>query len=192
MDTQIEDFCPTDKADWRAWLEKQHDKQDAVWLIYYKKKSIRYNLSWSEAVDEALCFGWIDSTRRTLDEERFMQYFTPRKPKSTWSKINKDKVALLIQNNQMAPAGLKSIEIAKQNGSWSALDDVENLVMPDDLDLALNQHEGAMEFYQGQSKSMKKQLLYWVYSAKREATRKKRITEIAESATKGEKPKHFG
>jgi uncharacterized protein YdeI (YjbR/CyaY-like superfamily) len=149
------------------------------------------SLSWSEAVDEALCFGWIDSTKKTIDEERYMQYFSRRKPSSTWSKINKDKVAQLTRENLMEEAGFDSIATAKQNGTWSLMDDVENLIMPADLSIALKANEGSMAFFQRQTKSIKKGMLHWVVAAKRVETRKKRIAEIAQSAAKGIRPSQF-
>ncbi|MDW7690945.1 YdeI/OmpD-associated family protein [Flammeovirgaceae bacterium SG7u.111] len=188
---EIETYCPKSRTDWRKWLEKNHQSAQSVWLVYFKSSTKVASLSWSEAVDEALCFGWIDSTKKTIDEERYMQYFSRRKPNSMWSKINKEKVAKLIQNNLMAKAGFDSIEIAKQNGSWTILDEVEALVIPEDLKEELANHKGVMEYFESLSKSIKKMLLYWVISAKRAETRQKRILEVAESASKNLKPKHF-
>jgi len=186
-----ETFCPKSPNDWRKWLKKHHQTKQSIWLIYYKKSSKVPSLSWSEAVDQALCFGWIDSTKKTIDEERYMQYFSKRKPKSNWSKINKEKVTQLIQNGLMMKAGSDSIDIAKQNGSWTILDDVENLIMPEDLKKALDKNKGSMEFFLCQPKSIKKQMLHWVTFAKREETRKKRIAELAQSAAEGKRPKQF-
>ena len=186
-----ENFCPASKEDWRNWLVLNHKKKEAIWLIFYKKTSPNCNLSWSDAVDEALCFGWIDSTKRSIDSEKYKQYFTQRKTKSNWSKVNKDKVKILINQGLMADAGYKSIEIAKENGSWTILDDVEALVVPDDLKTAFANFKGAQEFFNGLSNSVKKGLLYWVISAKRDETRRNRILEIAENASKKIKPKPF-
>ena len=187
----VEDYCPENKQDWRKWLELNHDKKDAVWLVFYKKKSPNYNLSCSDSVDEALCFGWIDSTKRTIDTERYMQYFSRRKPKSIWSKINKDKVDYLTSENLMQEAGYKSIELAKKNGSWSMIDEVEALVIPKDLKKEFDKRKGALEYYESLSKSAKKILLGWVILAKRTETRQKRIIEIAENASRKLKPKQF-
>lgn len=186
-----EEFCPVDQSDWRKWLEVNHQTKDSVWLIFYKKKAPKFNLSWSDSVDEALCFGWIDSTKRTLDHERYKQYFSKRKTKSNWSKVNKDKVESLIENGLMQEAGLESIRTAKENGSWKLLDAAEDLIIPEDLKAALAHSEGAMEFFEGLSKSAKKILLYWVSSAKRKETREKRILEIVENAQENLKPKQF-
>ncbi|GJM35836.1 MAG: hypothetical protein DHS20C18_48370 [Saprospiraceae bacterium] len=188
---EIEKFCPKSQTDWRQWLEKNHQSKQSVWLVYYRFSTKIASISWSEAVDEALCFGWIDSTKKTIDKERYMQYFSKRKPNSTWSKINKEKVATLIQNNLMTKAGFDSIETAKQNGTWLIMDDIEKLIIPEDLSIALNENERSMDFFQSQSKSIKKTMLHWVVMAKRIETRKKRIAEIARSATKGERPKQF-
>ena len=118
----VEEYCPNDKQNWRNWLQSNHNKKDAVWLIFYKKKSPNYNLSWSESVDEALCFGWIDSVKKTIDSEKYKQYFSKRKVKSNWSKVNKDKVQTLIEqglddavlNEQLKPENL--IAAAIENG----------------------------------------------------------------------------
>lgn len=187
----LETFCPADKQQWRAWLQENHEKEPSVWLIYYKMKSGMSTLSWSDAVDEALCFGWIDSTRKTLDDEKFMQFFCKRKPKSGWSKINKEKIERLTAEGWMAPAGLKAIEIAKENGSWALLDEVEKMTIPEDLEKALKDHPGAEAFFGGLTKSVTKMMLHWVVTAKRPETRQKRINEIAESAAQQLKPKQF-
>lgn len=187
----IEDYCPSDKQDWRKWLDLNHNKKEAVWLIFYKKKSPNYNLSWSESVDEALCFGWIDSTKKTIDTEKYIQYFSKRKAKSNWSKINKDKVKTLVEQKLMKEEGYKSIEIAKENGSWTLLDEVEALIIPEDLKGEFENHEGSMKYFNNLSKSAKKILLYWIVSAKRKETRQKRVLEIAENASENLKPKQF-
>lgn len=176
-----DDYCPQNKKDWRKWLELNHNKKEGVWLIFYKTKSPNHNLSWSESVDEALCFGWIDSTKRKIDDEKYKQYFSKRKAISNWSKINKDKVKNLIDQGLMSEAGYKSIEIAKENGSWTILDAVEALVVPEDLKKALANVKGAMEYFDSLSKSDKKFLLYRIVSAKRSETRQKRIAEVVES-----------
>ncbi|CAM3328511.1 YdeI/OmpD-associated family protein [Zobellia roscoffensis] len=188
---ETEHFCPSDPQEWRAWLETNHVQKDSVWLIIHKKKSACPNLSWSEAVDHALCFGWIDSIKKTIDSEKYKQYFGKRKAKSNWSRINKEKVVYLTEQNLMTKAGLQSITIAKTNGSWSILDHIEALIIPEDLAVALEEREGSNAYFEGLSKSAKKILLHWVVSAKRPETREKRILEIAENASKDQKPKPF-
>lgn len=186
-----EEYCPEDQQDWRKWLELNHDKKESVWLIFYKKESPNHNLSWSESVDEALCFGWIDSTKKTIDNNQYKQYFSKRKAKSNWSKVNKDKVKVLMDQGLMTEAGYNSIEIAKENGSWTILDEVEALITPEDLKEAFTNYEGAIEYFNGLSKSVKKTLLYWIVSAKRKETRQKRILEIVENANEHSLPKPF-
>lgn len=188
---EAETFCPASRQEWRQWLEENHQSKPSIWLIYYKKKSNQPTLSYSEAVDEALCYGWIDSIKKKLDEDRFTQFFCKRKPSSGWSKVNKGKISVLIEQGLMMPAGLKSIEIAKQNGSWVILDEVEELKIPADLALAFKSKKGAQDFFVSLSKSLQKQMLQWVAFAKRAETRQKRIDEIAELAFQGLKPPQF-
>lgn len=142
-------------------------------------------------MDEALCFGWIDSTKRTIDDEKYKQYFSKRKAKSNWSKINKDKVKTLIDQGLMEESGFKSIEVAKENGSWTILDEIEALIIPEDLEAAFENYKGAKEYFDHLSKSAKKILLHWIISAKRKETREKRVLEIAENASNKLKPKQF-
>ncbi|MDO6739162.1 YdeI family protein [Wenyingzhuangia sp. 2_MG-2023] len=186
-----EDYCPSNQQDWREWLELNHTNKESVWVIFYKKSSANVNLSWSESVDEALCFGWIDSTKKTIDNEKYRQYFSKRKAKSNWSKVNKEKVKTLIEQGLMREEGYKSIEIAKENGSWTILDEVEALVIPTDLHEEFLNYKGSMEFFNSLSNSAKKILLYWIVSAKRKETRQKRILEIVENASNNLKPKQF-
>jgi len=188
---EIEKFCPESRADWRTWLEENHQSKHSVWLVYYRVSTKIPSISWSDAVDEALCFGWIDSTKKTIDEEKYMQYFSRRKPKSMWSRINKEKVVKLIKDNLMTKAGFDSIETAKKNGSWTMLDEVESLIIPEDLKKELANHKGSTEYFDSLSKSSKKILLHWVVFAKRSETRQKRILEIAENASMKLKPKQF-
>ncbi len=188
---EAEEICPKSEEEWREWLELNHKRKDAVWLVFYKKSNPNFNLSWSESVDQALCFGWIDSTKKTIDKERFKQYFSKRKPKSNWSKVNKDKIKNLIDQKLMKEAGYKSIEIAKENDSWAILDIVERLEIPEDLEQELRIQKGAMQYFESLNKSSKKVLLYWVVSAKRDNTRNKRISEIVENASLQMKSKQF-
>jgi len=187
----IETYYPTSRADWRKWLVKNHETKQSVWLLFYNKKSEKVSISWSDAVNEALCFGWIDSKKQTIDEFSYRQYYSKRKPNSTWSKINKEKIEQLVKNGLMSKSGLKSIEIAKQNGFWTILDEVEQLIVPKDLKEVLTSYNNAFEYFDSQSKSSKKMLLYWVASAKRPKTRQKRIEEISKLASNGQKPKQF-
>lgn len=186
-----ETFYPETKKQWRDWLIKNHMRNDGIWLIQYNKKSSKPSLSWSDAVDEALCFGWIDSLKKKLDDESSIQYFGKRKPKSTWSKINKQKVEKLTAEKRMSKAGLETITIAKENGSWEILDSVEELIIPDDLMHELSARPNAAEFFESLSKSVKKMMLQWIVLAKKPETRQKRILAIAESAALRMKPKGY-
>ena len=188
---QIKTYCPGSQSEWREWLEKNHQSEQSVWVIYYTKKSNIPSINWSEAVDEALCFGWIDSTRKTIDAVSFMQFFSKRKPKSNWSKINKEKVQQLIDSNRMAKAGIESIETAKQNGYWTILEEVEELIIPHDLEIAFEKHTGSKDYFMSLSKSTRKILLSWIVLARRQDTRQKRIDEVAENAARHLKPKHL-
>lgn len=188
---EAETFYPKTKADWRKWLAKNHNSQQAVWLLQYKKNSGHPSLSWSDAVDEALCYGWIDSVRRTIDEHSYIQFFTRRKPNSTWSKINKEKIERLTADGKMTEVGLACIAIAKQNGSWTMLDEVEELIIPADLVQAFQDAPGAEEFFLSLSKSVRKAMLQWLVLAKREATRTKRVQEIVLLMVSKQRPKQF-
>lgn len=184
-------FYPKNRQEWREWLEKNHQTEQSILLLCYKMKAGIPTINWSDAVDEALCFGWIDSTRTSLDDDRFIQYFCRRKPKSNWSKINKDKVDRLISEGLMMPAGLASIEIAKQNGSWTILDTVEELTLPEDLIEQLGNRPGSEDFFHSLSKSVRKSILYRIVQAKRPETRQKRISEIVELLAQKQKPPQF-
>lgn len=191
MSEEIAIFYPENNQQWRQWLQENHDSKQAVWVVFYKKSSGKPTISWSDAVNEALCFGWIDSKKISIDSERSHQFFSKRKAKSNWSKINKEKIQWLIESGLMTKAGYESVEIAKQNGSWTILDSVEELIIPEDLEEAFQLYEGSQDFFLGLSKSVRKMMLYWVISAKRPETRQNRITEIVESAARKLKPKQF-
>lgn len=186
-----ETFYPETQEQWRNWLIENHTRDNGIWLVQYNKKSGKPSVSWSDAVDEALCFGWIDSLKKKLDDESSIQYFGKRKPKSTWSKINKLKIEKLTAENRMSKAGLDIITLAKENGSWEILDSVEELTIPEDLLLELSKKTDATEFFLSLSKSAKKMMLQWIVLAKRPETRQKRILEIADAAEKKIKPKQF-
>lgn len=164
--------------EWRTWLHKNHHSSKGIYLIFYKVSSDYESMRWEEAVQVAICYGWIDSTVKKIDEHQRRQLFTPRKDKSVWSKLNKTYIEKLIQENTMHESGLRKIEIAKQNGSWNSLDEVENHVIPEDLQLAFNDNPKAWSNYQSFSPSYRKSYLYWLNQAKRIETRDKRIKEI--------------
>lgn len=165
-------------TDWRNWLLQHHNNSAGVYLIFYKVDSPEPSMRWEEAVKVALCFGWIDSTVKRIDDSKRRQLFTPRKPKSVWSALNKSYIKELINNGLMHKSGLNKIEAAKHDKSWFALDNVENLIIPEDLAKAFNSNTMAFSNYQKFSKSYKKGYLYWLFTAKRQETRQKRINEI--------------
>jgi len=191
MENEIETFYPKSRKEWREWLQNHHDKKKSVWLIYYKKKSNVPTVIYSEAVDEALCFGWIDSKAKPIDEHTFMQFFSRRKEKSVWSKVNKEKIDRLTKEGLMTKAGFEIIEIAKQNGSWTILDEAEALIIPDDLEIEFQKRPAAKDYFLSLSRSDKRNILQWLVLAKRQETREKRITEIVELAAINQKPKQF-
>jgi uncharacterized protein YdeI (YjbR/CyaY-like superfamily) len=175
-------FYAPDAAAWRAWLETNHQSVKAVWLIYYKKESGLSRVSYDDAVDEAICFGWIDSVIKKIDEFRSVQYFSPRKPKSNWSRVNKMRVERLEKAGKLMSAGLKMIELAKQSGTWSALDEVENLEIPADLQDALASNQLAAQNFDAFARTYKRGILEWLLSAKRPETRQQRIEKIVSMA----------
>lgn len=166
-----------DRKAWRRWLEQNHAASPGVWLIFYKKASGKATVTYGEAVEEALCFGWIDSIVKTLDEHRYIQLFTPRKPRSGWSKTNKDRIEQLVNEGLMTSAGLEKIEAAKRDGSWTHLDAVEALMVPTDFRKALAANKRARENFERFPPGKKKQLLYRINNAKRPETRRKTIEE---------------
>ncbi len=174
-----------DRAAWRAWLETNGETTSAVWLVYFKKGSGQPSITWDEAVEEALCFGWIDSKAKPIDELRYRQYFSPRKPTSVWSKVNKARLERLIADGLMREPGLRAIETAKANGSWSALDDVEALVIPDDLAVAFAESPGAREAFDRLSRTNRRNILQWIATAKRPQTRAKRIAATVAGGGEG-------
>lgn len=185
----IETFYPQSPQHWRDWLQEHHATQQSVWLLFYKKKSGLPTLSWSEAVDEALCFGWIDSIRKPVSDEAFLQFFSRRKARSTWSKVNKEKIRILTEQGLMMPAGFQSIEIARQNGSWTILDEVEEGIIPKDLRAALEEKPRAFAYFLQLSKTDTRNILQWLVLARRADTRQSRIAEVVERADQQLKPK---
>jgi len=180
----LEQVEVTSRAQWRAWLKKHHTRAEGVWLITYKKAVPEKHVDYASTVEEALCFGWIDSVPRKLDDERKMLYFCPRKPRSVWSKLNKERIEKLIATKRMTAAGLKKIELAKQNGSWTSIDAAEAFEMPPDLQRALKKNKVALKHYEAFPPSARKAILTWVHDAKTDETRKRRIASTVELAAK--------
>jgi uncharacterized protein YdeI (YjbR/CyaY-like superfamily) len=177
---------PETRAEWRAWLAEHHRRDSGVWLVSWKKRTGKPTVSYEEAVEEALCFGWIDGVFNRLDDERSMQWFAPRRPRSTWARSNKDRVARLEAAGLMTEAGREAVERARANGSWESLDAIDALVVPDDLAAALAERPGARELFDASSASVRRSALAWVYQARRPETRASRVGRIAAVAGRGE------
>ena len=184
-------FHAKTRNEWRQWLEKNHQSEKSVWLIIYKKDSETPSVYYPEAVDEALCFGWIDSKPNKRDKHSYYQFFARRNPKSNWSKVNKEKVAKLLEQGLMHHSGLEMIEIAKQNGTWTALDDVDRIMIPDDLKNLFMKNKIAFEHWEHFSRSSKRGILEWIMNAKKPETRQKRIEETVSLAEKNIKANHY-
>ncbi|HKH93269.1 MAG TPA: YdeI/OmpD-associated family protein [Gemmatimonadaceae bacterium] len=183
----LEQVYAKDRAEWRAWLAANHSTSPGIWLVFDKKSSRADRLAYGDAVEEGLCFGWIDSTVRTLDDARYLQLFTPRKPKSTWSRSNKERVERLIAQGLMAQAGLAAIDLAKANGAWTSLDAVDAMVVPDDLATALKREKGAAANFAAFAPSARKGYLHWISQAVRPETRALRVAEVARRAASNQR-----
>jgi uncharacterized protein YdeI (YjbR/CyaY-like superfamily) len=181
-------FQPADRAEWRAWLETNHATARGVWLVSWRPRSGRApGVDYEAAIEEALCFGWVDSTGGHLDDERGKLYFAPRKARSPWAASNKARVERLIADGRMAPAGMLAIERAKANGSWAILDSSERLEVPDDLAVALDAVPPAAANFAAFPPSTRKMLLGWIAVAQRPETRATRIAKVAEAAARNER-----
>ncbi len=178
-------------VEWYDWLLANHSNYSGVYLIFYKIETSVPSMRWEEAVRVALCFGWIDSTVKSLGNGKRRQYFCPRNPKSVWSALNKRYIKDLERDNLIQKSGYSAIKIAKENGMWNFLDDVENLIVPSDLQKAFDKNVMAFKNYNSFAPGYRKSYLYWLKQAKRDETRQKRIKEIikyckANNKTRGE------
>lgn len=178
---------PFDRATWRAWLIEHHATSTGVYLASWRRATGRTGVPYEEAVEEALCVGWVDATQRRLDDERSIQWFAPRRPRSGWARSNKERVERLTAAGLMLPAGIAAVEEAKRRGTWTMLDDVEDLVVPEDLAEALDRTPLAREHWEAFSKSSRRGTLEWIRQAKRPETRAKRIAETVTLAARNEK-----
>lgn len=173
---------------WQNWLEKNHAQPEGVWLLHAKKASGKKTVSYAEAVDEALCYGWIDSLKQTFDELYYKQKYTPRKPRSVWSKINVDKAEKFIKEGKMQPSGLTAIEVAKANGEWArAYDSSRTMEIPKDFQAALNKNPKAKKFYKTLNKTNSYAICWRIQTAKRPETRAARIEKFISMLERGEK-----
>jgi uncharacterized protein YdeI (YjbR/CyaY-like superfamily) len=180
---------PANREEWRAWLETNHRSAAGAWIAIGKKGGSATELTYEDAVLEALAFGWIDSIVNRLDAERFKQLMTPRKQGSVWARSNKERVTRLIAEGKMAPAGMAVVEAAKADGSYYSLDDVEALIVPEALALALAADPKAAAGFEGLSPSARKMVLYWIAEAKRPETRARRIEQTVAAAREGRPPR---
>lgn len=176
--SELEEHYFKSDSEWRQWLHDNHADSKGVYLIFYKVEHENDSMRWEEAVKVALCYGWIDSTVKSLGNGKRRQYFTPRNHKSVWSALNKRYIEELKASGLMHKSGLEKIKVAIENGSWTALDDVENGVIPKDLQAEFDNNPTAFKNYQNFAPGYRKSYLYWLNQAKREETRNKRITEI--------------
>lgn len=181
---QFREVEPKSRKEWRQWLEKNHAQSESIWVIIAKKESGLPSITNNDLVEEALCFGWIDSVPNKVDDQRFKVLVSPRKAKSNWSKINKDRAERMMKEGLMAEAGQKMIELAKKTGTWHALDQINELKLPSDLTKALAKNKKAKEFFELFPPSAKKGILEWIQNAKTEETRNKRIVETVALAVK--------
>ncbi|WKN41551.1 YdeI/OmpD-associated family protein [Tunicatimonas pelagia] len=185
-------YYPETRQQWRDWLAENHLSADGVWLVYYKKGAGKPTVTYDEAVEEALCYGWIDSVPNKLDDERFKQLFSPRNIKSPWSKLNKKRVAFLLEDGRMTETGLAKIDAAKENGSWTIYDPVEALEIPNDLQQALANNPTAAKYFTAFAPTYKKGILWWIISAKRLETRQKRVAKTVAMAAQNLKANFDG
>jgi uncharacterized protein YdeI (YjbR/CyaY-like superfamily) len=174
-------------ADWAAWLADNHEGAEGVWLVSWKKHTARPAVSYDDAVTEALRFGWIDSLGRRLDDDRTMLWYSPRRSGSGWSRPNKQRIERLEAEGRMEVPGRAVIEQAMADGTWTMLDDVEDLIVPEDLAAAFDAHPGARAHWDEFPPSARRGILEWIVQAKREATRAKRVAETARLAARGER-----
>ena len=175
------------RQEWRQWLRENHDKSSGIWLVLYKKHTGKPCMSYADIVEECICFGWIDSIIKKLDEDRYARKITPRLDTSNWSEVNKKRVAKLAGTGLIEPPGQAKIDIAKANSQWNAADPLANLEMPAEFANALAESAEAEEFFAGLAPSYRKGYIGWIATAKRPETRERRIRQAIESLERGEK-----
>lgn len=177
-----------DGQEWHKWLSQNHDKEKEAWLVIQKKHSSKTGIGYDESLEEALCFGWIDGQMMSIDKEKFILRYSPRKTKSVWSKINKDKAEELIVQGRMTAAGLAKVGEAKKNGSWEeAYTNKQKDEIPNDLEAALLKNRTAWLNFQKFANSYRNMYIVWVAGAKTEETRRKRITEVVKRSALNKK-----
>jgi uncharacterized protein YdeI (YjbR/CyaY-like superfamily) len=175
------------REEWRAWLVANHATSSGVWLVSWKASTGRPSVGYETSVEEALCVGWVDSKGGTVDAERSKLWFAPRNPRSAWARTNKERIARLEAAGLMLPAGRRAVEVAKANGTWTMLDEVEDFVVPADLAAAFEEHPGSREQWEAFPRSARRAILEWIVQARTDVTRAKRILETAQKAAAGER-----
>ena len=180
-------FTPRSRSDWRRWLSVNHDRIDVVWLVFYKKHVGKPTLSYNDAVEEGLCFGWIDGMKKRIDDERYMHRFTPRKSRSRWSETNVKRAQRLLASGEMTHAGQRVIDEAKRSGTWNWHPDATRFEMAPAFSTALGTHPDARAFWNTLAPSYQYQFIVWIGIAKREVTRNRRIAESLELLRRGER-----
>ena len=189
MNSEYKTLYVKNRNEWRSWLEKNHNSENEIWLIYYKKNSGKPRIPYDDAVEEALCYGWIDSLVKSIDDEKYMQKYTPRKKNSVWSELNVKRCEKMIKEGQMTMAGLKLIELAKESGNWQkAYEPKKSFEMPDSLKIALKKDKTVWNNFNNFAPSYKNNYIAWVVSAKREETKVKRIQEVVKRSALNQKP----
>ena len=187
----VNTFHAKSRSEWRQWLQNNHTSQKSVWLIIYHKDNKTRSVDYEEAVEEALCFGWIDSKPNKRDDESYFLFFAKRKPGSNWSKVNRERAEKMISEGLMTEVGQAMIDLAKRSGTWTALEEVQDSVIPDDLQRMFNSNRLAFNNFQSFPPSSKRIILEWIFSAKRQETRRKRIEETVSLAEKNIRANHY-
>jgi uncharacterized protein YdeI (YjbR/CyaY-like superfamily) len=180
-------LTPRSRQAWRSWLKSHHDSETEIWLVFYKQQSGKPTLSYNDAVEEAVCFGWIDGIKRRIDEERYTHRFTPRKPDSNWSETNRKRAARMEKAGLMTDAGQRAIRAAKRKGTWRSATHAIDTSTPPELAARLAKNKTAAAFFEALAPSYRREFTGWINSAKRDATRQRRIDETVELLSRGEK-----
>ena len=191
LHNEIKAIHATSRREWRKWLEENYEKEKSVWLIIFHKNCDIESIYYDEAVEEAICFGWIDSVAHKRNEESKYQFFSQRKPKSNWSKANRERAEKMTEQGLMTSSGQKLIDLAKETGTWEALVDVQNSIIPDDLQNQLNANPKALKNFLAFPPSSKRIILEWILNAKKDETRQKRIEETVRLAADNIKANHY-
>ncbi len=178
--TELKSVRPRSRAAWRAWLEKHHAAAAGIWLVFARKHTGLPSVAYEDAVEEALCFGWIDSRVKSIDDRFHMQMFTPRRPKSAWSTTNKARLARLMKAGVVAPAGLAAVAVAKTSGSWNTYSTVDKMAIPPDLQRALDANRDAAKNWSTYTPSAQRSFLHMVNNAKRPDTREKYVRRVVD------------